>query len=106
MDWAIYEIMKGVLANYRHNQSKRRQRCATPEKNTLSVRADHELQAEGNDEIGDRNPEDDGTTILEDDSETEDTTAGEMEGDRFMEDENDLDGCDDYEDEIPEDDGE
>jgi hypothetical protein len=98
--------MKGVLANYRNNQSKRGQRYPAPEKKTLSARADNELQSKGNDDFGDRNPGDDDTTIFEDDIETEDVTAGEIESDNAMEDENNLNDGGDCEDNFREDDDE
>jgi hypothetical protein len=72
----------------------------------LSARADNELQSEGNDGFGDRNPGDDNTAIFEDDSEMEDMTAGEIESDNVMEDKNNFNNGDDCEDKISEDDNE
>jgi hypothetical protein len=84
-DWAIYEIMKGVLANYQNNQSRRRQCSTNSEKKTLSAQAEH------NDEARDSNLEDDGIATFEGNSKMEDAAAGEIEGNHDMEDENKRD---------------
>jgi hypothetical protein len=80
--------MKGVLTNYRNNQSRRRQCSTISEKKTLSAQAEH------NDETRDSNLEDDGIATFEGNSKMEDAAAGKIEGNCDMEDENE---CDNYE---------